>query len=179
MEHKEEWKDVSEHLWAHENYECSNTGFIRRKKNKRILKAGKDTQGYFGVYLSKNNIGKRYAVHKIICLSWIMNPENLQTIDHINSKNITDNSIWNLRWATRQQQELNKNPRGKSGMKGVVEAPSGRWKSGIRNPETKEFETLGTFDTKEEAGQAFDKRALELHQSNIGFLVLNNCNVNF
>ena len=52
---------------------------------------------------------------KIICLSWIMNPENLQTIDHINSKNITDNSIWNLRWATNNNKNLIKihvvNPR--------------------------------------------------------------------
>jgi NUMOD4 motif len=102
----EEWIDVSEHFWGHENYECSNTGFIRRKKTKLILKEQNGTNGYYHVGFCKDGIPKQYEIHVIIAWSWIPNPDNLPRIDHIN-RNKKDNSVTNLRWASCGQSSWN------------------------------------------------------------------------
>ena len=180
-EHKEEWKDVSERCWGHENYECSNTGFVRNKKTKKIVKSymlsKKKRQRYSMIKLWKDNIDSSYALHLIIGQSWIPDPEILPTLDHIN-RNLSDNSIWNLRWAKYNQQALNRRAHGKSGVKGVEQLSSGNWRASIKNHKTGKIEHLGTFDTTEEAGQAFEKLAIEIHQNNIVFLFLNNCKFN-
>ena len=161
---QEEWKDVSDHFLNHEKYECSNTGFVRNKKNKRKLSVNRRlSNGYIHAQLGAK--GGDYLVHRIIGETWIPNPENLPTLDHINGKNISDNSIWNLRWATYHQQSLNQVAYSKSGSKGVRQRrENGRWQARISiNPETGKEETIGTFATKEEAEQAFNKRYIEIH----------------
>ena len=50
----ETWRDVSEEFWAHENYECSNTGKIRNKKTGIILVESPNGEvGHLSVSLSK------------------------------------------------------------------------------------------------------------------------------
>ena len=96
---------------------------------------------------------------------------NVPTLDHINRK-LSDNSIWNLRWANYNQQALNRRAHGKSGVKGVEQLSSGNSRASIKNPKTGKIEHLRTFDNKEEARQAFDKRAIEFDHNNhcISFL---------
>lgn len=177
-ENKEEWKDVADCFFAHQNYECSNTGFIKNKKNKKYYLQGfPNNWGYIRVILSDKGKRKQYSLARIISTTWIPNPNNLPEIDHID-RNINNNSIRNLRWVDKQQQHLNRSSHPISGVKGSYKTKYGKWQSSIKNPETNKIEYIGTYDTKEEAGQAYDKRALELHQNNIGFLVLNNPIIN-
>jgi NUMOD4 motif len=105
---KEEWKDMSDYFLEHENYEVSNTGFIRSKKTKNILYMSPNTSGYLEVNLWKNNIRRHIQVHNIVGRTWIPNPNNLPVLDHINPNNTNDNSISNLRWTTKKKNSWNR-----------------------------------------------------------------------
>ena len=59
-------------------------------------------------------------MHRLLALTFILNPEDKPTVDHIN-KIKTDNRLKNLKWATRVEQQLNRNilSTNKSGQKGI------------------------------------------------------------
>lgn len=50
---------------------------------------------------------KRYKVHRLVAETFIDNPDNLPFIDHID-RNPTNNSLENLRWASCQTNNLNR-----------------------------------------------------------------------
>lgn len=58
--------------------------------------------GYYLVSIK----GKSYLVHRLVAETFIPNPENKPTVDHINRIR-TDNRVQNLRWATRKEQVEN------------------------------------------------------------------------
>ena len=98
---KEEWKDMSDYFREHDNYEVSNTGFVRNKKTKNVLAIRtKDRKGYKCVGLNNNNKRRYMRLHVIVGRTWIPNPDNLPQLDHINPNRKDDNSILNLRWTT-------------------------------------------------------------------------------
>jgi hypothetical protein len=107
--------------------------------------------------------GHHYAEHRVI---WKMQTgaDPTMLIDHING-DPHDNRWCNLREATNRQNSWNSHGKpnvvGK-GYKGV-RACNSRWRSCIRTPEGRKH--LGTFDTAEEASNAYKKAASELHQS--------------
>jgi 16S rRNA A1518/A1519 N6-dimethyltransferase RsmA/KsgA/DIM1 with predicted DNA glycosylase/AP lyase activity len=93
-------------------YEVSNIGRVRRKKTKTIYKDGRiaffsetilkqspNKKGYLRVYLSVKSKKHTKTVHRIVAESFIPNPENKKTVNHINSKK-EDNSVSNLEWMT-------------------------------------------------------------------------------
>lgn len=49
---------------------------------------------------------KYYRIHRLVAETFIPNPENKNTVDHIN-RNRSDNRISNLRWADMQEQSRN------------------------------------------------------------------------
>lgn len=58
--------------------------------------------GYYRI----NIYGKSYSVHRIVAETFIKNPENKPTVDHINRIR-TDNRACNLRWANHSEQREN------------------------------------------------------------------------
>jgi HNH endonuclease len=104
--------------------------------------------------------GKKTRAHRIIWLLVYGQFPVLQ-IDHVNGIK-SDNRIANLREATPSQQRANTGPypTSKSGIKGAFRAPNGKWWSKIRiNNSTRH---LGTFETAEAAGNAY-QAALSEH----------------
>ena len=77
---------------------------IRRKRDGLILKLTlHKASGYVLVWLN----GHTYRYHRILAKHFIPNPENLQEVDHID-RNKANNSLDNLRWVTRTENNSNR-----------------------------------------------------------------------
>lgn len=68
-------------------------------------------------YLRINFRRKCIYIHRILAETFIPNPDNKPTVDHIN-RNKLDNSLDNLRWATYAEQQENRTiPMGRFGIR--------------------------------------------------------------
>ena len=92
----EEWKNIQDY----ENYEVSNLGNVRNKKTGRILKSY-DKGGYAVIGLSKTK-GKIFYIHRLVCQTFIQNPENKSQVNH-KDKNGLNNHVNNLEWNSHQE----------------------------------------------------------------------------
>ena len=67
------------------NYEVSDTGIVRRKNNKNVLK-GCITSGYRSVKLTfENSRQQRFYVHRLVAMHFIPNNDKNKTF--VNHKN--------------------------------------------------------------------------------------------
>jgi len=98
------WRVVS----THSNYEVSSMGNVRNITTEKNLLQNKDRGGYLSVVLSKNNLPKKFVVHRLVGLHFIENPCNKKTINHKN-KIRNDNRVENLEWSTTKEQNIHKN----------------------------------------------------------------------
>lgn len=101
----EEWRTVIYDGVTYENYEVSSHGRVRSDKGRKtkILKQIEDKGGYLFVNLYKNKKCKYCYVHRCVAITFIPNPENKTTVNHIN-ENKHDNRVENLEWATYKEQ---------------------------------------------------------------------------
>lgn len=97
---KEQWKIID---FAN-NYEVSNTGFIRNKTTKYILKGRETFNGYLQVSLKideKNKFINKY-VHRLVAQFWLENINNKEEVNHIDGDK-KNNNIANLEWVTAKE----------------------------------------------------------------------------
>jgi hypothetical protein len=116
----EEWKDISGYEGL---YQVSSEGRIRsldrmieqtglkhvsrRIYKGKILVGSSNPGGYSILNLFKNGKAYSQSRHRLVGLTFIPNPEGKPEIDHIN-RNILDNRVCNLRWATKSEQAYNR-----------------------------------------------------------------------
>jgi len=85
-------------------YSITESGKVFSHKKNRFMNLT-DFKGYKKVKLrdNKNNQKpKNFLIHRLVADAFIPNPENKPEVNHINSKRF-DNSIENLEWATREE----------------------------------------------------------------------------
>ena len=113
-------------------YSAEENGRIWSDRTKKYLKPFANNRGYMICILCVNYIKKTCLIHRLIALTFIPNPENKSTVDHIDRNN-KNNNISNLRWATPEEQLENTNERpkfvnnsqiGKSGEKYIHYCPN-------------------------------------------------------
>lgn len=93
---------VENEIWQKHPYldlDCSNIGGIRRSDTQRLFIPTKRSSEYLAIKYK----GKRIYTHRLIAQTFIPNPDNKPTVDHLDS-NPSNNHISNLRWATMKEQ---------------------------------------------------------------------------
>lgn len=86
-------------------YLVSSLGNVWSVRSARLLKLKVTPAGYLRVSPSVNGKRKECAVHRLVALAFIPNPENKPTVNHIN-ENKKDNRVENLEWATEAEQNV-------------------------------------------------------------------------
>ena len=81
------------------NYTISRDGTVTNIKTQKPKKAWLGKVGYYYLDLYSNNKNTKIALHRLLALHFIPNPENKRTVNHIDG-NKTNNTISNLEWAT-------------------------------------------------------------------------------
>ena len=97
---KEIWKPIKGYEGL---YMVSNWGRVKSIKfgKERILKPVTNSSGYLLVGLYKNNIEKKYSVHRLVAEAFIPNPYNLPQLNH-RDENKLNNNVDNLEWCTNE-----------------------------------------------------------------------------
>lgn len=91
-----EWQDC--YVYG-EKYQVSNTGLVRNKVTKQLIKSHKDKKGYLRVSLSRNNVQVTVKVHRAVAIAFIENPNNLPQVNHKDG-NKGNNEVSNLEWVS-------------------------------------------------------------------------------
>ena len=92
---------------GYEDYTIDENGNVFNTKFNRFLNPCLSEKGYLQVGLYKNGKSKTFGIHQLLALTYIPNAENKPTVDHIDI-NPSNNSLSNLRWATRGEQNENR-----------------------------------------------------------------------
>lgn len=85
-------------------------GTVIKQLRGRILRPGKNPNGYLFVFLGAGNIR---LVHRLVAQAFLPNPEQRPTVNHINGKR-DDARLANLEWATVSENNAHAYARGRS-----------------------------------------------------------------
>jgi len=88
----EQWKQLKENP----KYFISNLGRFKNIYG-RILKQNVNQRGYYYCNISTNAIVTKVKIHRLVAKYYVVNPYNLETVNHIDGNKLNNNYI-NLEW---------------------------------------------------------------------------------
>lgn len=87
-------------IWAHpRSWQTGKDGKIQLQHGGKWLRQNIGAAGYLLVNLNVSGKKRAMAVHRLIALAWIPNPERLPQINHIDGVK-TNNASSNMEWCT-------------------------------------------------------------------------------
>ncbi len=95
------WKEINIENENTSGYFVSSLGRFKNKKGVIMQNYKPHHSGY--IYLRVNI--KKYALHRLVCLAFIKNPENKPFVNHIDGNKI-NNNVNNLEWVTCSENNL-------------------------------------------------------------------------
>lgn len=171
------WKDVKGYEGR---YQVSDLGRVKGiprmawsgrvfyKLKEKILKPGKNSEGYLVVVLCDGKTTKTNKVHRLVAKAFIDNPNNNPVVNHKDS-NKTNNCLENLEWCTHSENSMyvpaRKNKKS-SKYKGVLflnDCKHRPWGVRIKS------KLIGYFYTEEDAAKAYNNEIIK-HQGNFAYL---------
>ena len=119
-------EELDQEIWKniHPDYGCvgykiSNLGRVFIEGTGKLMKFRLNQDGYINCRFTREDDRKNFMIHELVLATFEgSKPTKSHTVDHIN-KTRYDNKINNLRWATKQQQNENRNKYSKIGAKGI------------------------------------------------------------
>lgn len=107
----EHWKDIKDYEGLYQISDYGRVKSLERFNRRNImvkeknLRAGKNSEHYYIVVLSKNGKHETKKVHRLVAEAFIPNPENKPEVNHIKpvTKNKCINRIDNLEWNTSKE----------------------------------------------------------------------------
>jgi len=90
-----------------ETYSINRLGEVKDNRTGKIMPTNLNKDGYKKLILVNPNGKKGFLLHRLIAIQFIPNPMNKPEIDHIN-REITNNSLDNLRWVNKIEQNENR-----------------------------------------------------------------------
>lgn len=88
-----------------EDYLITSFGDIYSLKSNKWLKSMNNGTGYLYVALYKNSKSYNKYVHRLVAITFILNPDNKPSINHIDG-NKQNNCVNNLEWVTKSENEI-------------------------------------------------------------------------
>lgn len=165
------WKDI---IGYEGRYQISNHGRVKSltrtiiqvnghpfTTKERILKFRVDSNNYRSCHFWIGEKEHTYKIHRLVAIHFIENPLNNETVNHIDGNRI-NNFYTNLEWCSHRENATHghKKRKGKkSKYVGVCKGRYGKWNAYLYVGKSI---NLGTFNTEEEAYQAY-LNAMERH----------------
>lgn len=82
-------------------YAITSCGKVWSYTTKKFLRTHKNSNGYERISLFKDNGSKSLAIHKLVAMAYLPNPDNLPQINH-KDENKENNYVNNLEWCTNK-----------------------------------------------------------------------------
>lgn len=89
---------------GYEGYAVTNDGRVFNCKTNRRLKVDVSNRGYYRITVCKDNKPKKFSIHRLVAELFIPNPNNYETVNHINGDK-SDNHVGNLEWMSQVQNQ--------------------------------------------------------------------------
>jgi hypothetical protein len=87
---------------TYQHHTITSDGIVTNTKTKHIKSQWVGTNGYLHVDIQENGKATKHALHRLLALQFIPNPENKRTVNHIDGNKL-NNSLSNLEWATASE----------------------------------------------------------------------------
>lgn len=144
-------------------YDVHADGRVRNRDTGRVLSTRLNNRGYVTVQLHVGGRNCVRLVHRLMATAHIPNPADAKCVDHID-RDVLNNALGNLRWATHAQNLANRRKDARGGMsryRGVIARRLARggtsWQAAITVDGVRT--ALGAFPTEEDAARAYDAAA--------------------
>lgn len=98
MENIEQFKPFP----LNEKWLVGNLGSIM-KPSGGYAKQSNHSLGYKSIKIDINGEWKTLKAHRVVAITWILNPENKRTVNHMDADK-TNNAVYNLEWMTMKEQ---------------------------------------------------------------------------